>query len=396
MTASDSQHAADRRKHAIRFIVCLGIVSMFADITYEGARSVIGPFLHDLGASAAEVGIVAGIGEMLAASLRFFSGRLADRTRSYWTITIIGYGVNLIAVPALAFAGHWWMAAILVALERTGKSIRGPARDVLLSEATAVVGHGWGFGLHAFLDQTGAVIGPLLVAVTVARSHTFGPAFLGLVFPAAAAVVALLVARAWFPAQGKAAPLQIDETRFPRIFWIYVAASGILACGFVDFALLSYHFQNTGVVSPATIPLLYSGAMAVNAVTAPLFGRLFDRFGIAMLSLGTLISMLSLPLGFLGGPTAAMAGVACWATGIGAQDAILRSGIAQVVSMNKRGSAFGAFNGIFGVMWFAGSAIMGVLYDHSITAVVVFGLSLQLAAAAAFFWLRGKLRTASQ
>ena len=145
-------------------------------------------------------------------------------------------------------------------------------------------------------------------------------------------------------------------------------------------------------MGPATIPLLYSGAMAVNAITAPLFGRLFDRFGMVMLSIGTLISMLSLPLGFLGGPTAAMAGVACWATGIGAQDAILRSGIAQVVSMNKRGSAFGAFNGVYGVMWFVGSAIMGVLYDHSIIAVVVFGLSLQLAAAAAFFWLRGRLQ----
>ena len=394
MTASDSQRASDQRKLAIRFIVCLGIVSMFADITYEGARSVIGPFLSDLGANAAQVGLIAGMGEMLAASLRFFSGRLADRTRSYWTITIIGYSVNLIAVPALAFAGHWWMAAILVALERTGKSIRGPARDVLLSEATAVVGHGWGFGLHAALDQTGAVIGPLLVAFTVARSHAFGPAFLGLVFPAAAAVAALLVARAWFPAQGTAAPHQIEQTHFPKVFWTYVVASGLLACGFVDFALLSYHFQKTSAFGPATIPLLYSGAMAVNAVTAPLFGRLFDRFGIVMLSVGTLISMLSLPLGFLGGPTAAMVGVACWATGIGAQDAILRSGIAQVVSMNKRGSAFGAFNGVYGVMWFVGSAIMGVLYDRSITAVVSFGLGMQLAAAAAFFWLRGRLRAA--
>ena len=394
MTGSDTQRAADQRKHAIRFIVCLGIVSMFADITYEGARSVIGPFLHDLGASAAQVGIIAGIGEMLAASLRFFSGRFADRTRSYWTITIVGYGVNLIAVPALAFAGNWWMAAILVALERTGKSIRGPARDVLLSEATATVGHGWGFGLHAALDQTGAVIGPLLVAATVLKSHAFGPAFLGLVVPAAAAVAALLIARAWFPAQGAAAPQQIEQTHFPKIFWIYVAASGLLACGFVDFALLSYHFQNKGVIAPAMIPVLYSGAMAVNAVTAPLFGRLFDRFGIAMLSIGTLISMFSLPLGFFGGPTAAMAGVACWATGIGAQDAILRSGIAQVVSMNKRGGAFGAFNGVFGIMWFVGSTIMGVLYDHSITAVAVFGMTLQLAAAVAFFWLRGKLRTA--
>jgi len=394
VTGSDTQRAADQRKHAIRFIVCLGIVSMFADITYEGARSVIGPFLHDLGASAAQVGIIAGIGEMLAASLRFFSGRLADRTRSYWTITIVGYGVNLIAVPALAFAGNWWMAAILVALERTGKSIRGPARDVLLSEATATVGHGWGFGLHAALDQTGAVIGPLLVAATVLKSHAFGPAFLGLVFPAAAAVAALLIARAWFPAQGAAAPQQLEQKTFPRIFWIYVAASGLLACGFVDFALLSYHFQNKGVIAPPMIPVLYSGAMAVNAITAPLFGRLFDRFGIAMLSVGTLISMFSLPLGFFGGPTAAMLGVACWATGIGAQDAILRSGIAQVVSMNKRGGAFGAFNGVYGIMWFVGSTILGVLYDYSITAVTVFGVTLQLAAAGAFWWLRGRLRTA--
>lgn len=378
----------------MRFIVCLGIVSMFADITYEGARSVLGPFLNNLGASAWQVGLIAGIGEMLAASLRFFSGRFADRTRSYWAITIVGYGVNLIAVPALAFAGNWWTAALLVALERTGKSIRGPARDVLLSEATATVGHGWGFGLHAALDQTGAVIGPLVVAITVARSHAFGPAFLGLALPAAAALGALLLARAWFPAQGAAAPQQVEQTEFPQVFWIYVASAGVLACGFVDFALLSFHFQKSGVATQAMIPLLYSGAMAVNAVTAPLFGRLFDRFGLVILSIGTLISMLSLPLGFLGGPIAAALGVACWATGIGAQDATLRSGIARVVSMNKRGSAFGAFNGIFGVMWFLGSAIMGFLYDRSLIAVVIFGLTLQLAAATSFFWLRGRLQSA--
>ena len=383
----------DKRKQAMRFIVCLGIVSMFADITYEGARSVLGPFLNNLGASATQVGLIAGIGEMLAASLRFFSGRFADRTRSYWAITIIGYGVNLIAVPALAFAGNWWTAALLVALERTGKSIRGPARDVLLSEATATVGHGWGFGLHAALDQTGAVIGPLVVAITVAKSHAFGPAFLGLALPAAAALGALLLARAWFPAQGATAPQQIEQTEFPQVFWIYVASAGVLACGFVDFALLSFHFQKAGVATQAMIPLLYSGAMAVNAVTAPLFGRLFDRFGLVALSIGTLISMLSLPLGFLGGPIAAAVGVACWATGIGAQDATLRSGIARVVSMNKRGSAFGAFNGIYGVMWFVGSSIMGFLYDRSLIAVVIFGVTMQLAAAASFFWLRGRLQS---
>src|SRR5690242_2340149 len=150
------------RKAAYRFIVALGFVSLFADMTYEGAHSVIGPLLKDLGASATIVGMVAGLGEMIAASLRYFSGKLADKTRAYWTITTAGYFLNLVVVPGLAFAGSWQAAALLVVAERTGKSLRGPARDVLLSEATEVVGHGAEFGLHAAMDQTGAVLGPLL------------------------------------------------------------------------------------------------------------------------------------------------------------------------------------------------------------------------------------------
>jgi MFS family permease len=173
-----------------------------------------------------------------------------------------------------------------------------------------------------------------------------------------------------------------------------VAAAGLLACGFVDFPLLGYHFQKTGLAKPAMIPLLYSGAMAVNGITALFFGRLFDRYGIPVLACGIMVSLLALPLGFLGGPIGAVASVACWATGLGAQDASLRAGIAQVVSMNKRGSAFGAFNGIYGVAWFVGSAAMGLLYDYSLTALVVFGVLAQFSAALLFFWLRKPLAEA--
>ena len=383
----------EQRTSAIRFIVCLGVVSLFADMTYEGARSIIGPFLQDLGATAAQVGLIAGLGEMLAASLRFFSGRFADRTHAYWTITICGYALNLAAVPLLAFAGNWQMAALLIVAERTGKALRGPARDVLLSEATNVVGHGWGFGLHAALDQTGAVLGPLLMAVAVARSHQFGPAFLRLGIPAVLALTALFSARAAYPTRGVALAPSAPQA-LPRMFWIYVAAAGLLACGFVDFPLLGYHFQKTGVAKPAMIPLLYSGAMAVNGITALVFGRLFDRYGLAVLTCGILVSLVALPLGFLGGEMGAIAGVACWATGLGAQDACLRSGIAQVVSMNKRGSAFGAFNGVYGVAWFLGSAAMGLLYDYSLPALVAFGVLAQLAAALLFFRLRKPLAAA--
>jgi MFS family permease len=378
------------RRNAFRFIVCLGFVSLFADMTYEGAHSVIGPLLKDLGASATQVGIIAGLGEMIAASLRYFSGRLADKTRAYWTITTLGYFLNLVVVPGLAFAGNWQAAALLIIAERTGKSLRGPARDVLLSEATEVVGHGKGFGLHAAMDQIGAVLGPLLVAASVARTHNFGPAFLWLGVPAVGAFIALIFARAARPDKGKPPPLPKAEN-LPRVFWMYVMAAGLLALGFVDFPLLAYHFQESSLVKPEVIPLLYAGAMGMNGLTALVFGRLFDRFGIQIIVLGILVSLLALPFGFLGGPTGVYVSVVCWATGMGAQDATLRSGISQAVSMNKRGTAFGAFNGVYGVLWFLGSVTMGVLYDYSLYALVVFGIAAQLIAALLFISLRRPL-----
>jgi len=387
--------ANSKRRSAFRFIVALGFVSLFADMTYEGARSVIGPFLKDLGASATEVGIIAGFGEMIAASLRFFSGRLVDRTHAYWTIAAFGYFLNLVAVPVLALAGNWQVAALLVVAERTGKGLRGPAVDVLLSESTEVVGHGFGFGLHAAMDQTGAVLGPLLVTIAVARAHHYGPAFLWLAPPAAAAFASLVFARAAKPKKDPSPP-QPSEQTLPRVFWLYVGAAGLLALGFIDFPLLAYHFQNAALVKPEVIPLVYAGAMGVSGLTALAFGKLFDYFGIQVLALGILISLLALPFGFFGGTIGVYAAVFCWATGVGAQDAILRSGISQVVSMHKRGTAFGAFNAAYGVLWFLGSVTMGVLYDYSLVALVVFGIAAQLIAAALFFRLRRPLAVTAQ
>lgn len=383
------------RAAAFRFIVCLGFVSLFADMTYEGAHSVIGPLLKDLGASATLVGVIAGLGEMIAASLRYFSGKLADRTRAYWTITTLGYFLNLVVVPGLAFVGSWQAAALLIIAERTGKSLRGPARDVLLSEATEVVGHGSGFGIHAAMDQTGAVLGPLLVAASVARTHQFGPAFLWLALPAAGAFIALIFARAVSPHKGTP-PKAPKQQNLPSVFWFYVVAAGVLAIGFVDFPLLAYHFEKNSFTNPEVIPLLYAGAMGVIGITALIFGKLFDRYGVVVIAIGILISLFTLPFGFLGGTIGGYIAVACWATGHGAQDATLRSGISQVVSMNKRGSAFGAFNAVYGVLWFLGSVAMGFLYDQSLIALVVFGSLMQLIAAVMFVWLRRPLRAVAE
>jgi MFS-type transporter involved in bile tolerance (Atg22 family) len=303
--------------------------------------------------------------------------------------------MNVVAVPALALVPTWQAAAILIIAERTGKALRGPARDVLLSGATEDVGHGWGFGLHSIMDQTGAVIGPLLMVAAVAREHRFGPGFLWLAFPALGTLTALVSARIVNPERTRPMKTPGNST-LPRVFWIYVAAAGLLACGMVDFPLLAYRFQGTGWASEVEIPLLYACAMGVNGITALLFGRLFDRIGLVALTIGILISLLALPCGFFGGTEGAIVSVACWATGLGAQDACLRSGIASVVSMSKRGSAFGAFNGVFGVAWFLGSAVMGLLYPRSLASLVAFGMSAQLAAAMMFLGIRHALRSASR
>jgi len=281
---------------------------------------------------------------------------------------------------------------VLITIERTGKALRGPARDLLLSQATGKVGHGWGFGLHAAMDQTGACAGPLLMAVLSARTGHVGPAFAWLAIPAVLALVSIVAARAVRPVSPD--PPSVKTTTLPPVFWPYVAAAGLLACGFIDFPVMGAHFERTRLFSPATIPLLYSIAMAVNGIAALVFGRLFDKYGIVVLPWGIACSVLALPLGFLGSQTGAVLAVACWAVGLGVQDASLRAGIAQVVSMNKRGTAFGTFNGVYGVMWFLGSSAMGLLYDSSLVALVAFGIVTQLAGAVMFYRLRGDLRPA--
>lgn len=372
------------RAAAIRFIVALGTISLFADVTYEGARSVNGPFLGTLGAGAAVIGVVSGAGELVGYLLRLASGRAADRTRRYWTLTIFGYVVNLLAVPLMAFSGHWVAAAALIILERAGKGVRTPARDVMLSQASESVGRGWGFGLHEFMDQTGAFLGPLMVAAALASWHSYPRAYLLLGIPALLAIITVLVASRLYPDPERfeeKRPIQVQPSQgLPRAFWIYVAAAGLLAAGYVDFALIAFHFQKTSLTSPAAIPLFYAGAMGVEALAALLFGHLYDKIGPGAVLASVVFSAASTPLVFLGSLPAAAAGMLLWGAGMGAQQSSLRARIADLVPRESRGSAYGIFNTVYGILWFAGSAAIGILYSWSLVAAVIFAAGAQLAA----------------
>lgn len=378
---------------ALKFVVLLGVVSLFADMTYEAARSITGPYLAVLGASAAVVGIVAGFGELVGYALRLVSGYLADRTGKYWTITILGYVINMAAVPALALAGRWELAAFLIIAERVGKAIRTPARDAMLSHAAAQMGRGWGFGLHEAMDQIGALIGPLIVVAVLHFRGSYQAGFAVLAVPAALALGVLTVTRIRFPHPRHlevGVPV-LAATGFPRVFWIYLAAVSLVAAGYADFPLIAYHFAKTAAVPDIWIPFFYAIAMGVDALAALLFGRLFDRRGFPVLMAAALLSSLFAPFVFLGGFYAALAGMVLWGIGMGAQESIMRAAVAGMVPANKRGSAYGVFNAGFGVFWFLGSAAMGWLYDVSIPVLIAFSVGTQLASVPLLF-MAGRFR----
>ena len=376
-------HSTVSRESAIRFIVALGTISLFADITYEGARSINGPFLGTLGAGAAVVGIVSGAGELIGYLLRLAGGVAADRTHRYWTLTLIGYAINLVAVPMLAIAQHWGAAAALIIAERAGKGLRTPARDVMLSQASTVVGRGWGFGLHEFMDQTGAFLGPLLVALVLKETQHYPWAYAVLAIPAGLAILTLFGAMRLYPDPSrfeKSAAPEIAAGGLPRAFWIYLIAAGLVALGFVDLPLITYHFQKTNLASPAMIPVLYALAMGVEGLSALAAGRLFDRIGTPVLVAGVLLAAASNPLVFFGSFYAALAGMAAWGAGMGALQSTLRARIADLVPQQRRGAAYGIFNTAYGVLWFAGSSAVGILYGWSLAAAVAFAMVAQIAA----------------
>jgi MFS family permease len=370
------------KKSAVRFVILLGVVSLFADVTYEGSRSITGPYLALLGANATVVGIVAGFGELLGYGLRLVSGRLSERTGRFWFIAIFGYLVQMLAVPLLALAGNWQFAAALIVLERVGKATRKPPMNVVLSHATKEMGHGWGFGVHEALDQLGALTGPLLVSAVLAARGSYQLAFAVLLVPAALTLALVVMARLTYPQTGdmEISPPRIGAQGLPRTYWVYLAGAALVGAGVTDFSIMAFHFQRTSVVSAAWIPIFYSISMGVSGPGALLFGRLFDRVGIKVLAPLTLVSALAAPLVFLGGFKVALLGTALWGFGMGVHESIIPAAVATIVPVDKRASAYGMFTAGFGLCWFLGSVLTGILYDVSLPAVIFFSVAAQLLA----------------
>lgn len=376
---------------AIAFITLMGIVSLFSDMTHEGARSILGEYLNLTGASAATIGFVSGVGELCGYSLRLLSGFVADKTKKYWTLIIVGYTMQVLAIPLLAFVPEngWIIACGLVIMERIGKAIKKPAKNTLVSFAASEVGTGKGFAYQEFLDQMGAFLGPVILFVislvkgTDQLFSTYRLCFLVLGIPAVITITLVIVSKVKYPNPEVFEKETDDNIEFTieKSFVIYMAAICFYAFGFADFTMITLHAAKTAAFPETSLSMLYALAMAVDAFAALFFGWLFDKIGLKAMVIATVCSAFFACFIFLtDNPILMIIGIVLWGIGMGAEDSIMKAAISKIVPRNMRSTGYGIFETGYGIAWFLGSWLLGALYDYNPVCLVIVSVAAQLCA----------------
>ena len=385
-----------------RSVVVFGLVSLSADMVYEGMRAMAGPFLGSLGASAFTVGLVTGAGEAVALVLRLVTGAWADEGRRYWRLTFIGYALTAVAVPLLAVApfvgaAGLGLASFLILAERTGKAIRSPAKSALLARMATTTGRGRGFAVHKALDQVGAFAGPLLLAGAAGLTGAYWPGFALLAVPGAASLylLALLRRRAPIDADDPVVPgagrpaAALAKVRaallgsgLPRTFYLFSASTALTTAGLMTFGVISYQLVGNGLVDAAVVPVVYAGAMATEALAALATGDLFDRWGgRVLLVVPALVAVVPL-LVFAHRLAPVLLGVAVWGAATGIQDSTVKAYVADLVEAPRRATAYGVFAGVQGLGALVGGGVAGLLVTHHLHTLAALVVVVQVVALA--------------
>lgn len=362
-----SEAESIQRRGAWRFVVAIGVVSFFADMTYEGARSIVGPYLGSLGASALLVGAIGGGAEFIGYAVRWFSGRGADVSGRHWLFMYAGYALNMLSVPFLALTSTLGAAGGLVVGERLGKGVRTPARDALIARAGSLVGQGASFGLHELLDQAGALLGPLIVAALLVLSG-YRAAFAILALPAVAALISLVFARR--VQHFRTAVHTGERGRLPCQFLFWLVFAALATAGLAHFVLISFHLARIAHLPLALVPVIFAAGMASEGLASFLLGRLSDRSGPVLLVLLPLAASIGGVLLFLLSGLYVWLGVICWGIAMGVQTTLLRAQVARVVPADRHGEAFGLLDTVMGASWLIGSIVLGALYGLAPAALV--------------------------
>ena len=388
-----------------RAVFAFGLVSLCADMVYEGMRAMSGPFLGSLGASALTVGLITGAGEGIALVLRLGTGVWADRSHNHWRLTVIGYAMTAVCVPLLAvtpFIGSAGLAvaATLILLERTGKAVRSPAKSALLARMATTTGRGKGFAVHKALDQVGAFSGPLLLAGIAAVTGLIWPGFALLAVPGALSLLLLAQLRRRAPivtepeaepADGAepAAPAAsalvalgraVTGSDLPRTFQLFSLAAALMTAGLMTFGVISFRMVDDGLLLVAAVPLVYALAMAVEAVAALGTGHLFDRRGSRILLIVPVLVALVPMCVFASQLWLVLAGVVVWGVAYGIQDSTVKAYVADLVPAPRRATAYGVFAAVQGLGALAGGGLAGALVTGHVPVLAGVIGGLQIAA----------------
>ncbi len=396
----------DEVKKAFLIITLFGLISLFGDIIYEGARGVNGPYLKLLGSNAALIGLIVGVAEFLGYGLRFVSGYFSDKTKSHWTFLIIGYFM-LISVPLLSISNTWKIAAIFIVLERLGKALRSPARDTLVSFATKKIGTGIGFGISEFFDQIGATVGPLIFTIYFLSRGSgekilsdYQNAYKIMLIPFLILISLIVFVYFIYKKNGSEDKKSITGEGLSKVFWIYSIFTFLTTFGFINFALMGFHMKSSRIVSDNYIPFFYAVAMVVDAIFAIIIGKLYDNLknknkkedsGLLLLIMIPIITIFIIPLAFSYNVSLIFLSVILWGIVMGAHETIMKAAIADITSIKKRGTGYGVFNFIYGLSFFLGSSFVGILYEFSKGIMLITLIIFQFLSIFAFYILKKNL-----
>jgi MFS family permease len=391
------------KKRAILLIILFGIISLLGDIIYEGARSIYGPYTKSIGMDIALVGLITGLAEFFGYFLRLVSGYLADKSKGHWTFTIIGYFL-LISVPLMALSSSWQIISVFIIFERIGKAIRSPAKDTILSSATKQIGTGFGFAIHEAMDQLGAIVGPLifsLVLLLTKKSQgeivAYKKAFLAMSIPFLILMVTVIISKIKVPNPEK---FEIEdkntEEKLSKTFWLYSAFTVLTTMGFISFAILGYFFKEKNILNDFQIPFFYAIAMGVDAVAALIIGRLYDKVktrhnnvkaGLKTLIVIPILTIFIPILSFTGKYWAAISSIMLWGVVMGCHETIMKSAIADLTHLKKRGTGYGIFNTFYGIAFFVAGSLFGLLYKINFFTIIIGIIAFQLISIFIYFAL---------
>ena len=357
-----------------RNVWAVGFTSMFMDISSEMVLNILSLFLSNvLGVQTSIIGLIDGVAEATASILKLFSGWLSDRIGGRKWLAVIGYGLSAVFKPLFYFANSWGLVAGARWADRVGKGIRTAPRDALVADSVEQKTRGLAFGFHRAMDTTGAMVGLLIAALVVWLSQkndlllsraTFQTIVLVSLIPAFLAVITLAVGARDVAVKGKREAPHISLKSMGKPFSIFLVIVSIFTLGNSADSFLVLRAQNLGI-SVLGILLMLAVFNLIYALVSTPAGSLSDRIGRRKLIVGGWLVYAVIYLGFAAANSSWQVWVlyALYGFYYGMAYGSANALVADLVPDHLRGTAYGTYNAVIGLLAFPASFIAGVLWQ---------------------------------